>query len=164
MHNNFMMGFGPTFCLVDKQTYKYFQLYTLSCFHPIICFFFFAWSFFPSFAFPNASTMYLNNGLLLDPSLESNISDSNDSFEMMGNFFCFLLSCLSSIGPWMTNFLLGLPPPLLCDAFSLPLNACGALLTTFDDIVSLVGVCLIAWGASTTPYFWCYWLLGVFSP
>jgi hypothetical protein len=55
---------------------------------------------------------------------------------------------MSSIGPWMTNFLLGLPPLLLCGAFSIPLNACGALLTTSDDIVSLVGVRLITWGAS----------------
>jgi hypothetical protein len=108
--------------------------------------------------------MYLNNGMLLDPSLKFNISYYNDSFEMMGNFFYFLLGCLSSAGPWMTNFLLRLPPPLLCDAFSLPLNACGALLATFDDIVSLVGVRLIAWGTSATPYFWCYWLLGVSSP
>jgi hypothetical protein len=100
--------------------------------------------------------MYLDNGLLLDPSSESKISDSNVSFEMMGNFFYFLLGCLSSIGPWMTNFFLGLPPPLLCDALSLPLNACGALLATFDDIVFLIGVCLIAWGAFATPYFWCY--------
>jgi len=96
--------------------------------------------------------MYLDNGMLLDPSLKSNIFDCNDSFEMMGNFFYFLLGCLSSTGPWMTNFLFRLPPPLLCDAF-LPLNACGALLTTFDDIVSLVGVCLIAWGTFATPYF-----------
>jgi hypothetical protein len=29
------------------------------------------------------------------------------------------------------------------------LNACGALLTTSNDIVSLVGVRLITWGAST---------------
>ncbi len=34
MYNNFMMGFGPTFCSLDKQTSKYFQLYTLPCFHP----------------------------------------------------------------------------------------------------------------------------------
>jgi hypothetical protein len=50
----------------------------------------------------------------------------------------------------MTNFLLGLPPLLFCVAFSLPLNACGALLTTFDDIIFLIKVCLTTWGASTT--------------
>ncbi len=47
----------------------------------------------------------------------------------------------------MTNFLLGLPPLLFCAALSLPLNACGALLATSNDIVSLVGVRLTTWGA-----------------
>jgi len=68
----------------------------------------------------------------------------------MGNLFRFLFGCLSSIGPHMTNFLLVLPPPLFCVAFSLPLSACGALLATYDDIVSLVGACLITWGAYAT--------------
>ncbi len=56
---------------------------------------------------------------------------------------------MSSIGPWMTNFLLGLSPLLLCATFSLPLSACGALLTTSNDIVSLIGVRLTTWGASS---------------
>jgi len=94
--------------------------------------------------------MYLDNGLLSNPSLEFDISDSNDSFEMMGDFFHFLFSCMSSTGPWMTNFLLGLPPPLFYVALSLPLSACGALLTTSDDIMFLVRVRLTAWDASTT--------------
>ncbi len=68
----------------------------------------------------------------------------------MGNFFCFLFGCLSSTGPWMTNFLLGLPSLLFYVAFALPLNACGALLATSNDNVSLVGVRLTTWGAFAT--------------
>ncbi len=101
----------------------------------IICSFFYARSFPPSYAFPDAFAMYLYNGLLLDPSSKLDISDSNDSFETMGNFFHFLFGCLSSTDPWMTNFILRLPPPLFCATFS------------------LVGVALVARGA--------FYLIGV---
>jgi hypothetical protein len=93
--------------------------------------------------------MCLDKGLLSNPSLEFDIFDSHDTFEMMGNFFR-LFGYLSSTSPWMTNFLLGLPPLLFYVAFSIPLSVYGALLATFDDIISLVGVHLTTWGPSPT--------------
>jgi hypothetical protein len=77
----------------------------------------------PSIFHLDVFAMYLNNGLLLDPSSEFDISNSHDTFETMGNFFRFLLGCMSSTSPWMTNFLLGLPPPFFYVAFSLPFSA-----------------------------------------
>jgi hypothetical protein len=59
--------------------------------------------------------MCLDKGLLSNPSLEFDIFDSHDTFEMMGNFFR-LFGYLSSTSPWMTNFLLGLPPPFFYDS------------------------------------------------
>ncbi len=35
MYNNFMMGFNPTSCQLDKQIAKVIELYILPCFHPL---------------------------------------------------------------------------------------------------------------------------------